>query len=160
MDLKRALAGQYRAGLAMLRQAIEKCPDDVWLGGVHPRNPWRIAYHAAFSTHFYLQTNEAAFVPWSKHRETVTDLWEDAEAPVLEPYTRQELMEYIDEIDANVDGWMDLIDLDSPDPGFHWYKIPKLDHQILNIRHLGLHTGQLEELVFGRDIDLDWVTIR
>jgi hypothetical protein len=160
MEIKAALRGQYHAGIAMLRQVIERCPEDLWTAGTHPRNFWRIAYHTAFYTHLYLQTNEAAFVPWIKHRDTITDLWEDSEPPILEPYTKEEMLEYIDEIDANVDNWVDFIDLDSTDPGFYWYKIPKLDHQILNIRHLGIHTGQLEELIFGRNVDLDWVTIR
>src|SRR5688572_3101347 len=121
MELKRALKGQYHAGIAMLRQAVERCPDTLWTSGTHPRNYWRIAYHAAFYVHLYLQTNEAAFVPWSNHRESISDLWEDAEPPVLEPYSQEDIVEYLDYIDKNVDRWVDLIDLDSPDPGFYWY---------------------------------------
>jgi hypothetical protein len=160
MDLKGALKGQYHAGLAMLREAVEKCPDELWVAGTHPRNFWRIAYHTIFYTHLYLMVNEAAFQQWPKHRETITDLWEDAEPPVLDPYTKEELLQYIDWVDTNVDAWVEAIDLDSTDPGFNWYKIPKLDHQMLNIRHLGLHTGQLEELDFAQGIDLGWVSKR
>ncbi len=57
-----ALKGQYHAGLRMLRQAIEVCPDDLWEGGDHPNQFWHVAYHGLFYTHLYLQPDEAAFL--------------------------------------------------------------------------------------------------
>lgn len=161
MELKSALKGQYLAALAMLRETIEKCPDDVWIGGEHPRNFWRIAYHAVFYTHLYLQQTEADFVPWSKHRPNVRILWVDEEPPpVEEPYSKSEVIEYIGHVESNLPGWIEVLDLESHESGFSWYSIPKLDHQILNVRHLGGHVGQLSELVMAKGIDLDWVSIR
>ncbi len=161
MRIREALKGQYHAGLAMLRACIESCPDDLWLEGKHPRNFWRIAYHAIFYTHLYLQTCEDAFVPWEKQRDTVRILWDDEEPVPVEPqYTREEMLEYVELVDSGVDGWVDVLDLESTDPGFHWYSIPKLDHQILNVRHLGGHVGQLSELLMARGIDVDWVSKR
>ncbi|HXH60838.1 MAG TPA: hypothetical protein VNI20_05715 [Fimbriimonadaceae bacterium] len=156
--IKDALAGQYRAGLAMLREEIEKCPEDVWVAGKHPRNFWRIAYHALFFTHFYLMQKEADFVPWEKHRDGATDLWEDADPPVIDPYTRQELLEYLETIFESVPQWVERLDLTTDDPGFHWYKIPKMDHQVLNVRHLGGHVGQLSELLMAHGIDVNWAS--
>ena len=75
-------------------------------------------------------------------------------------YTRAEMLDYLDLVDRGVDGWVDAIDYASSESGFSWYSIPKLDHQILNIRHLGVHTGQLQELLFARGIDLDWMSRR
>lgn len=162
MEIKRALKGQYRAGLAMLRQCIERCPDDLWEAGEHPRNFWRIAYHAVFYTHLYLQVNEEAFQPWEKHRKHVPSLWEDHRGapPVDPPYSREETLAYLDLVYEQVDEWVDLIDLDAQQSGFDWYPIPKLDHQILNVRHLQGHVGQLQELLYARGVDLDWVAIR
>jgi hypothetical protein len=161
MDIKRAMKGQYHAGLAMLRQTIEQCPDDLWLAGEHPRNTWRIAYHAVFYTHLYLQTSEEAFRPWDKHRPQIRILWDDPEIPTVEPpYSKEETLAYLDTVDAGVDGWVDAIDLESPDSGFSWYSIPKLDHQLLNLRHLQGHVGQLSELVMARGADLDWISVR
>ena len=156
------MKGQYHAGLAMLRETIEKCPEDLWVGGTHPRNTWRIAYHVIFYTHLYLQVNEAAFVPWSKNSTTCRVLWDDEgeKAPVETPFSKAELLEYVDLVDAGVDAWVDLIDLESLDPGFSWYSIPKLDHQILNIRHLQGHMGQLSELVLATGVDLRWISTR
>lgn len=63
---------------------------------------------------------------------------------------------YLNRIDASVDEKVDGLDLSSPDPGFSWYSIPKLDHQLLNLRHLQGHVGQLSELLMAKGIDIDW----
>lgn len=157
--LKEALKGQYHAGLAMLREAIEKCPNDLWLSGEHPRNTWRIAYHVVFYTHLYLQISEEAFRPWEKHRPLARVTWEEEEPVPVDPaYSKAELLEYLDLVDRNVDAWVDAIDLDSAESGFDWYDLPKLEHQLLNIRHLGVHVGQLQELLMARGLDLDWIS--
>lgn len=161
MDIKRALKGQYHAGLAMLRDAIERCPEDVWMAGTHPRNTWRIAYHAVFYTHLYLMKTEVEFQPWVDHRNHVPALWIDEDGPpVEEPYSKAEVLTYLEMVDSCVNGWVDAMDLESPTSGFSWYSIPKLDHQLLNIRHLQGHVGQLSELVMQAGHDLDWITIR
>ena len=45
----------------MLVECVEKCPEDLWLDGEHPRTFWRIAWHAAYFTHNYMVQDEAAF---------------------------------------------------------------------------------------------------
>ena len=149
--IQRALIGQYRAALAMLRDTLTQCPEVAWTKGDHPRNFWRIAYHALYYTHLYAMPSEADFVPWEKHRPC-TDLWENP--PVLEAYTKPELLEYLEFIDSNIQAWVLNLDLDSPETGISWYKnMEKLDHQILNIRHLAGHVGQLSELVMLAGVD-------
>ena len=69
MNVQGALKSQYHASLAMLKQAIEQCPDDLWAGGSYPIAFWRVAYHALFFTHLYLQPDEQAFRPWEHHRK-------------------------------------------------------------------------------------------
>ena len=163
MEIKRALKGQYKAGLAMLRECIEVCPEDMWSAGEHPRTFWRIAYHALFYTHLYLMTDEAAFVPWELHQNQAKILWDDDEEgvpPVETTFSQAQMLDYLELVVAGVDGWVDLVDLDSDQAGFSWYSIPKLDHQILNVRHLGVHVGQLSELLMTRGIDTDWISRR
>ena len=144
----------------MLRQQIEVCPDEVWVAGEHPRNFWRIAYHALFYTHLYLMQREEDFVAWEKHCEGATSLWDDDVPPpaVVSPYTHAELLSYLDFIYENIESWVKRLDLTTQDPGFSWYKIPKLDHQILNVRHLNGHVGQLSELLMAHGIDTEWVS--
>jgi hypothetical protein len=142
----------------MLRQAVERCPDDLWLAGEHPRNFWRIAYHACFYTHLYLAQNEAAFTRWEKHRDCA-GLWSDGvwdEAP-QQPFSQAETIEYIDLLMRNLDSALDALDLDHPETGFDWYpNMSKLSHQIMNIRHLQGHVGQLSELLMARGVEIDW----
>lgn len=156
MDVRQALKNQYHAGFSMLRQSIERCPDDLWTSGEHPRNFWRLAYHAIFYTHLYLGQSEADFEKWSKNRSECSDLW--GEVPVEEPYSAAELLEYLDYVDSMVDQVVDALDLDSQDTGFDWYKnMTKLDHQMMSLRHLQGHVGQLSELLMARGVDIDWV---
>lgn len=161
MDMKSALKSQYHAGLAMLRQCIDLCPEDVWLAGKHPRNTWRIAYHVVFYTHLYLAEDEASFVPWDRHRSSVRILWKERGGPPIEaPYTKADILEYLDFVDLGVDAWVDALDLESEDCGFSWYSVNKLEHQLVNLRHLGGHMGQLSELVMATGAEVDWVSAR
>jgi hypothetical protein len=157
MDIRSALKEQYHAGLKMLRQAVEICPEHLWLGGAHPRTFWRIAFHAAFYTNLYLAQNEHAFERWPKHRDCAR-LWENP--PEETPYTREEMIEFIEHVDALIDGTVDSLDLDSQVTGFDWYpNMTKLSHQIMNIRHLQGHIGQLSELLMADnpEIEVEWV---
>jgi hypothetical protein len=160
MDMKAALLSQYRAGLAMLRNCIEVCPDDVWSAGVHPRAFWRIAYHAIFYTHLYLAVDHTSFQPWDRHCDHGRILWIDDETgvpPEETTFTRAELLEYVAWVDVSLEGFLAAIDLGSQSSGFPWYPISKLEHQIVNIRHLGVHVGQLQERLTDRGIETEWV---
>ncbi len=162
MDIRAVLKSQYHAALAMLRQAIERCPDDLWTAGEHPRSFWRVAYHALFFTHLYLQPDESAFRPWERYRDDCQFLeavpWPPHSLPrVVDPDTKQDLLDYWRESDAMIDGGVDRLDLDAPDCGFPWYHMPKLDHQVMNIRHVQQHAGQLSERLYAAGVDLDWI---
>src|SRR5687768_14163154 len=130
MNLRAALKEQYHAGLAMLRQCVEQCPEDMWIAGTHPRTYWRIVFHAAFFTHLYLGQNEAAFQPWPGRREEIHPrLWEEPayvepyELPEgVDAYSRQDMVDYISYVDGLIDPTVDALDLDTDDSGFSWYE--------------------------------------
>lgn len=160
MDVAHAIASQYRAGLLMLRQCISICPDESWVAGEHPRSFWRIAYHAVFYTHFYLMPDHESFLPWERHCWHGRILWDDDEdglPPAEHPYTQADLLEYVDIALDNVAGWVAALDLDASESGFPWYPMSKLEHQLVNIRHLGIHVGQLQELLYARGLEPRWV---
>lgn len=167
MELRAAMKAQYHAGLAMLAECVEKCPDDLWLEGKYPRLYWRIAFHAAFFTHLYMGQDEASFQRWPGCKPG--DHWKLFEAPgELEPYELPqdapayrpgELSEYLRFVDGLVDATVDGLNLETEDTGFPWYsKMGKLSHQLMNLRHLQGHVGQLSELLMARDIDTDWIS--
>jgi hypothetical protein len=164
--LKTVLKSQYHAALGMLRQALERCPEDLWYSKEQVNAFWQTAYHTLYFTHLYLQPNEAAFKPWKHHQSNVQH--EDAIAGppdpnsklslIPEPYTREQVLEYWSFCDAIVDSAVDALDLFSPECGFHWYKVGKLEHQLINIRHIQIGAAQLAARLRAElNIGLDWI---
>ncbi len=163
------LKSQYHAALAMLRDAIERCPDDLWLDS-RPTNPfWGLAYHALFFTHVYLGKDRAAFRPWAEHQSDVqnedgigTQRDPESTAPVVPtPYTKDQVLRYWEICDGMIDSAVDALDLTRTECGFHWYKMSKLEHQFVNLRHIQHHTAQLaDRLRAAEGVGVRWVGAR
>lgn len=162
--LRAALKSQYHAALAMLRDAIDRCPDTLWSGSGHKNECWRVAYHALFYAHFYSQPGESSFRQWEYHRPDVQFLAggpDGGPPPAFSPYTKEQVLQYCDFCDGRIDAWVDALDLQSPQSGFDWYPIPKLEHQIVNIRHIQHHAAQLADRVrTAANVGIDWVGAR
>ena len=164
--LRRVLKSQYHAALAMLHESLERCPDDVWIRTDHVNAFWQVAYHTLFFAHLYLQPNEAAFKPWEHHQSQVQH--EDGLAgthdptstlPLIpQPYSRAEVLAYWNVCDGLVDDAVDSLNLNDSSSGFSWYKVSKLEHQIISIRHIQHHTAQLaDRLRSAADVGIKWV---
>lgn len=167
--LRAILKSQYHAALAMLRDAIEKCPERIWSGSGHTNECWQIAYHVVFYAHLYSQRDEHAFRPWKQHVPNVQYPDGIAGPPepgsklplVAKPYTREQVLEYWRFCDGAIDGLVDAMDLAAEQSGFPWYPIPKLEHQIVNIRHIQHHAAQLADRVrTAANVGVDWVGAR
>lgn len=151
--LRAALKSQYHATLAMLRETIESCPEELWLSEEHLNSFWQIAYHALFFAHAYMQPSKAAFSPWEHQQSNVQhpDCIPGPPDPnstlplIPNPYTKEQVLAYWNFCEEMVDKWCDALDLHNPDSGFLNYKMPKLEHQIVNIRHIEHHMAQLAD---------------
>jgi hypothetical protein len=147
MDVKEVIKSQYHASLEMLKRAVEKCPESLW-ADPEPKNKfWHIAFHALFYTHLYLQDSEKDFTPWAKHRAmynfTGPVPWPPHEIPKIgEPYSKPEVLEYLEFCQKEVDKRVPGLNLDS-ESGFPWKPFNKLELQIESIRHIDYHAGQL-----------------
>jgi DinB superfamily len=154
MDTKQAVKSQYLAALAMLKQAIERCPDALWNVADEKNKFWQVAYHTLFYVHLYLQKTIADFKPWAKHREGTERLEKAGVA-----YTRDEILEYLTFCQAQVVEQTAALELEAPS-GFEWLQFNKLELQFYNIRHVQQHVGELYERLGAKAaIDLDWVGI-
>ena len=142
MTIQATLKSQYHASLAMLLEAIEHCPPSLWTSPVYANRYWQVAYHVLYYTDLYLQPDEASFTPWELHRP---EHHRFGPRPDLTPYTQAELLAYGHRCDALVDSAVDRLDLTAAGSGFSWYQMPKLEHQLVNLRHLQHHTGQLAD---------------
>jgi hypothetical protein len=167
--LRAAFKSQYRSALAMLRDAVEQCPDELWDDPSFKNRFWQVAYHALFFTHLYLQPRLEDFEPWSGHQSEVQHddgiagpPDPDSDLPLIpEPYSKGAVLEYSSFCQDRVDDWVDALDFGSPESGFHWYPVPKLEHQLVNLRHVQHHTAQLADRL-RRELDagVRWVGSR
>lgn len=161
-NILKAVKSQYRASCEMLAQAINKCPDTLWLADNFRNKFWHIAYHAIFYTHLYLQPSDTEFKPWHKHRPNYQFLgampWSPFERPVINvPYSREEVLEYYEccmkEIRERVHG----LDINAPS-GFPWLQFTRMELYFYNIRHIQHHAAQLiDRLRNTSDIEVAWV---
>ena len=73
-------------------------------------------------------------------------------------HIRKQVLEYWSFCDRSVDGAVDALDLDSAESGFSWYRMSKLEHQLVNVRHIQHHGAQLaDRLRSAADIGIRWV---
>ena len=163
MDTKTLIQSQYHATLDMLEEAIRICPEDLWIDPGFTNVFWHVAYHALFFTHLYLQDSREGIAPWSKHREEYEFLgdtlpWPPHNKPNIgEPYTKDEVLEYMDFCRQVVEDKVPALDLEAAS-GFDWLPFDKLELQFYNIRHTQHHTGQLSErLRTSSDAGIRWV---
>lgn len=161
-----ALTRQLLAALAMLRGAVAACPDELWLDRTPTNAFWQIAYHVLYFTDLYLRPNPAAFVAYPGHQADVQNEDgmgvgdpADTRPAVPEPYARQHVLAYADHLAATLVDAVDALDLTSPSSGFPWYPgTGKLEHQLVNLRHLQHHAAQLaDRLRAATDAGVGWV---
>ncbi len=167
--LRSVIKSQYHAAFAMLGETLERCPDHVWTSKEPVNAFWQIAFHTLFFAHAYLQPNEAAFRPLEHHQSEVQypdgiagPVKPDSPLPLIpEPYSRAEVLAYWKVCVQMVDGAVDALDLDAPESGFSWYKVSKLEHQFIAIRHIQHHAAQLaDRLRQATDVGIKWVGAR
>ncbi len=157
-----AIASQFLAALTMLEKAVQTCPDELWFSTARQNRFWHIAYHAVFYVHFYLGPGEDRFQPWQKHRPNYQFLgptpWPPFERPkVEEPFSKSDILEYIEFCRRELNPSLDAYDLAAPS-GFHWLPFNKLELHLYDLRHLQHHTGQLlDRLRTDAGIGIGWV---
>jgi len=158
MTVKRSIQSQYLAALAMLKDAIEKCPDSLWADNNYVNPFWRVVYHTLIYTNFYLSPAEADFTPWEKHKDGMQLL--GPSAPDSEPYTKADLLTYLESCLKKMETQVNTMDLEA-ESGFDWLPFDKLELQFYNIRHIQQHTGELCERLGSRgEIEVGWVGMK
>jgi hypothetical protein len=139
----------------MLREAVELCPDAIWEGGGYTNACWQQAYHALFFAKFYSERDSDSFQPWPGHRNESQNPDgipgppdPESKLPLVPaPYTKDEVLACWKYCDERIDASIDAMDLGSAESGFSWYPIPKLEHQLVNLRHIQHHAAQIADRV-------------
>ncbi len=161
IEITDAIRSQFLATLEMLKHAVEKCPEALWLKPIGDAKYWHIAYHALFYLHLYLADNEGAFVAWHKHRPDYNFLgpkpYPPHDVPVIgEAYTKTDVLEYVQfckEAASRKVHEGNLMD----ESGFSWLPFSRFEMHIYSIRHLQQHVGELMAILGQAGINVDWV---
>jgi hypothetical protein len=162
MNDRDIIRSQYHAALEMLKRAISKCPESIWIDPKDKTKFWHIAYHALFYTHLYLQESGETFTPWSKHRKEYQYIGRlptplHAIPNIGEPYDKDNVLEYLAFCQQQVAERVPSLNLESGS-GFEWLPMDKLELQFYTIRHLQQHTGELMERLGTRaGVEIHWV---
>jgi len=150
MNIQRVIQSQYLSALAMLKQAIVKCPEAMWDAPQDKDRSWFKAYHTLYYAHLYLQPTRNDFVRWRGHGKP-------ASTP---PLSKEEVLDYLAFVEQEVIRRVPLTDLGA-ESGFRGIRVDKLELQFVNIRHIQQHTGELYERLGARShVKLDWAERR
>ncbi len=167
--LRTALKSQLHAALAMLKEAIELCPEGLWEDTTPTNAFWQVAHHTLFMTHMNLIEDEADFQPWEHQRRAQYPDGlpgpADPASPlplITTPDTREEALAYWQYCDDLVDTGVDAIDLGRADSGSPRYpEMSKLEYLLNSLRHVQHHTGQLADRVRAAEgLGVGWVKAR
>src|SRR5437762_8048049 len=123
MNPQQVVQSQYLSALAMLKQAIVKCPPAMWDAPQDKDKFWFKAYYALYYAHLYLQPTREDFVRWKKHSHPKSSA----------PLTKEEILAYLAFVQQEVARRVPTTVLDG-DPGFQNFHINKLELQLVNIR--------------------------
>jgi hypothetical protein len=150
MDARKAIHSQYLAALAMLKQAVVKCPPSLWDSPTDRNRFWFTVYHALYFAHLYLQPTRKDFVRWRGHGKPAG----------IARLSKEEVLEYLAHVEQEVARRIPIMDLKAPS-GFDELRVDKLELQLVTIRHIQHHTGELyERLGARRNVKLSWAEQR
>lgn len=149
------LLSQYAASFDMFRDAVEKTSDEDWNSKDYKTQTWQIAFHSLFFTYLYLHKKHADFKPLEGFIEgaEIYDSFKDAPEPL---YSRSQIIDYISQCENFAKEILPQSDLNAAS-GFSWYETSKLEHQIINIRHIQHHTAQIADRLRNKaDTNTNW----
>lgn len=161
--VKQSYIRQFEAVLSKLHNTIVLCPSDQWEHAVGDYPFWHVVYHSLFYLDFYLSTSEAAFVPQSFHRTDYQHFGFNADGHPCTadvPYEKDVLLNYAQHCRRKIG---DILSAETEQSlagpsGFWWYKIPRAEFHLNNIRHIQHHASQLSlHLRRAAGIQVNWI---
>ncbi len=149
MKIKSILQSQYLAALAMLKQAVVKCPPEAWDNSHDKNRFWFVTYHALFWAHRYLKAQDKGYARWEVRRYAQPGI----------PFSKEEILERFALVEQDVIEQIPIMNLDQTLGALGLSN--KLELQLYNIRHIQQHAGELYEKLSGYpNIKLGWVDQR
>lgn len=152
------LTSQYSASLGMLRNALEKVPDEQWNTEEYNNPNWQIIYHVLWATKTYLGANIESYIAFKNAIEGAESLggkqdWENPEEEIKVDgfHSKSEIISFINDIESNLQQNIEELALEEYS-GFEWYLYTRLELHINNIRHIQHHTAEIIERLKAKEI--------
>ena len=134
-----SVSDQFGRTLRMLREAILAFPPDEWRkGDIDYLRPAGVAYHAIETIDFYTGEQSVDGFPWGGRFDVD---WEDSRSERLP--SQDELIEYLDETEDKLGGWLKETDLSSEEKLFPWTGAAKLGRAIYTLRNTQHHLSEM-----------------
>jgi hypothetical protein len=146
---------QYLSALKMLKEVIVKCPPTAWNDPRDSDKTWFKVYHTLYWAHRYLGGPRRDSVPW-KGRGKPNDWKGHRKLNGGVPISKKELLEYLGLVEQQVVERLRVNDFEAVS-GYTSSSMDRLEMQLVNIRHIQQHTGELyERLGVRQEITLRW----
>ena len=149
MNVQEVIQSQYLAALAMLKQAIVKCPPEAWNNPQDKDRFWFVAYHTLRFAHQYLKAQDKSFPRWEQRLHSHQGV----------PFSKEEILERLAIVERDVAEQIPLMDLNAK-TGAAGSLANKFELQLYNIRHIQQHTGELYERLSAYPVKLGWASQR
>ena len=149
---------QYGAALAMLEDAITRCPDHLWSSvvwhddeDVRYGHVWFVAYHTLFWLDLFLTGSQEGFAPPPPFIRGVLP---------EHPYTKGQLLSYL--ADCRQRGQAIIAALTDEQAQrrcvFAWMDLSFLELQLYSMRHVQEHAAQLSLALGQQHVSgFDWI---
>jgi hypothetical protein len=149
MTTRNIIQSQYLASLAMLKQAISKCPPEAWDNPQDNDKFWFVAYHALRFAHQYLKAKEKGYPRWEQRLYSNPGM----------PLSKDEVLERLAQVERDVVEQIPVMDFDEQ-TGATGALANKFELQLYNIRHIQQHTGELYQRLSPYNLKLEWASQR
>jgi len=152
--ISRALLEQFKSKWDMLRQSIEKYPNDHW---GKEEGEWTYAwiiYHIIETAKFYVADSPEK-MKWSKR--VGIDWDKDNIEEIIKKksrITKEFLLEYLEEIEQDTNKLLESLTLEDYDKndGFHQFQ-SVFEKLVYLLRHSTLHLGELSKELRNKEYD-------
>ena len=142
-SIRQSIWSQFGAGLDMLENAIQMCPDELWNTEL---NFWYASYHCIFWTDYYLTTEPSKFEPPMPF--TFSEFDPTGKMPDR-TYTKTELLSYLEYCRRKASLLISELTIDKLNE--RWINEYKnysiLEILLYNLRHIQHHSAQINLLL-------------
>ena len=141
--MKDLLAIQFKQFWRMFQGIVHDYPDEQWTTLGHGMTmPMMLAYHILHSIRYYIHDTTDCTLSTGRAYQFAIERVD--ETNYLQRNEIQELASYTS---ANVNDWIETIDLEAENSDYHWTGQNMLSVMLLIIRHSYYHLGELNTLL-------------